>query len=347
MFAVQPFYGFLADQLGYKRTLLVSTFVASVSYLGYLHGGGFLWFLAVTVFMSLFYNTLQPVLDSIALQTAASDSKFSYGTLRIFGAAGWAFTTIVTGQVIDAINITAIFIVSAITMFLAFVFVFFLKNTQHQRTRSTAYSHLSDVVKNRSLLFLLFCVFVVSIGATTIWNYYSDYMKSNGATDSLVGYGLSFQGLCELPLFYFSARIILCLGLKTTLVVTVLATVARLLLYHAIHNPVAVIPVEMLHGFSWSLFWVVCVEYTSKFVDEKWLATGQSLLYAAYFGAGAVAGNYWTQFFLAKGAPVSDVFLINAGLVAMVVVLLILFLKRKATEERLPGFKEQQPKKPQ
>jgi MFS transporter, PPP family, 3-phenylpropionic acid transporter len=329
MFAVQPLYGMMADKLGYKKTLLLATFISSVSYLGYLYNGGFVWLISVTIIMSLFYNTIQPVLDSMALQIAKHDSKFSYGSLRFFGAAGWAFTTIITGQVIDAVDITAIFIVSSVTMFLAFLFSFFLKEEKQEAADTNAYSNIWGVIKNPALLFLFFCVFVVSVGATAIWNFYSAYMKENGATDSLVGYGLSFQGLCELPLFYFSARIILRLGLKTTLVITVLATAIRMLLYSVTKNPYTALPIELLHGFSWSLFWVVCVEYVNKLVDERWLATGQSLLYAAYFGIGAIAGNYWTEYFLARGVKLSEVFLINAGLVFSVAVLIILFMKRK------------------
>ncbi len=71
---------------------------------------------------------------------------------------------------------------------------------------------------------------------------------------------------------------------------------------------------------------------SNKLVDEKWMATGQSLLYAAYFGIGAIAGNYWTQYFLNKGMKVADVFLINAGVVFGVVVLLLFFLKEKKTQ---------------
>jgi MFS transporter, PPP family, 3-phenylpropionic acid transporter len=328
MFAVQPVYGFLADKLGHKKTLLLSTLLAAVSYLGYLFNVGFAGLIVVTIIMSLFYNTIQPVLDSMALQIAKGNPKFSYGTLRFYGAAGFAFTTIITGQVIDAINITVIFIVSAITMLLAFVFCFFLKDELHEKSSGSAYSNVWGVIKNRSLLFLLFCVFLVSMGATTIWNFYSAYLKENGATDSLVGYGLSFQGLCELPVFYFSARIILRLGLKTTLLITVCATVIRMVLYHFIKTPIATLPVELLHGFSWSLFWVVCVEYVNKLVDEHWLATGQSLLYASYFGVGAIAGNYWASYFIDKGMKVADVFLLNAGLVAVVVILLLLFMRK-------------------
>jgi len=71
------------------------------------------------------------------------------------------------------------------------------------------------------------------------------------------------------------------------------------------------------------------VEYVNKLVNEKWQATGQSLLYAAYFGAGAIAGNFWVQYFLDTKMKVADVFRINAGLVFIVVVLLIFFMKKK------------------
>lgn len=329
MFAVQPLYGMMADKIGYKKTMLISSFFASVSYLGYLHQQSFGWLIFVTVFMSLFYNTIQPVLDSLSLQLARSDKRFSYGSLRIAGAAGWSVTGIITGQVIDAVNINVIFVVSAIAMFLVFIFSLLLYNKVAEKNSpgENSFKYFRQVISNRSMLFLWICVFLVSTSATTIWNFYSIYMKENGASASLVGFGLSFQGLCELPLFYFSAKIISRLGLKTTLVITVLATTLRLVLYSVVKNPAAAIPIEVLHGLSWSLFWVACVEYVNKLVDEKWMATGQSLLYAAYFGAGAIAGNYWTGY-LSQNMKIADIFLLNSGIVCIVAILLFLFLKK-------------------
>jgi MFS transporter, PPP family, 3-phenylpropionic acid transporter len=332
MFVVQPLYGIIADKFGYKKTMLIASLFASISYLGYLYKQDPGWLIFVTIFMSLFYNTTQPVLDSLSLQLARADKRFSYGTLRIAGAAGWSVTGIITGQVIDAININMMFAVSAISMFLVFIFSWFLRNDSAEKNtrEENSYRYLKDVVNNRSLLLLLLCVFLVSASATTIWNFYSIYMKENGATASLVGYGLSFQGLCELPLFYFSAKIIAKLGLKTTLIITVLATTIRMLLYSVIKNPIAAIPVEMLHGLSWSLFWVACVEYISKLVNEKWTATGQSLLYAAYFGVGAITGNYWTGW-LSEKMKIADIFLLNSGIVFIVAVMLLLLIKKTAT----------------
>jgi len=331
IFLVQPFYGMMADRFGYKKTVLIASFLAALSYLGYLHDAGFRWLIVVTIFMSVFYNTIQPVLDSLSLQLAASNPKFSYGTLRIAGAAGWSFTSIITGQVIDAVNITAIFIISSVSMLLVFSFAFLLENDPEERkdAEKNSFKNVSEVIKNPSLIFLLTCVFLVSAGATTIWNFYSTYMKQNGASASLVGYGLSLQGLCELPLFYFSARIIFRLGLKATFFITVLATTVRLLLYSLIKNPVAVLPVEILHGFSWSLFWVVCVEYINVLVNKNWLATGQSLLYAAYYGIGAIAGNYWTGYLQKTNLKIAEIFLLNAGIVGFVALGILLFMKNK------------------
>ena len=328
MFLVQPIYGLLADRFGYKKILLLSSAIATISYLAYLIDGAFLWLIIVTIIMSVFYNTIQPVLDSLSLELANEDPAFSYGTLRIAGAIGWAFTGIITGKVIDGMHISMIFIVAAISMAGVFILSLFLKVNSPISSSSTGlFKGAKELIENKSLLFLLASVVLISIGGTSIWNFYSLYMKGNGANASLVGYGLSLQGLCELPFFYFSARIILRLGIKKTLVITVFALAIRLFLYGMVSVPQWAIAIEVLHGLSWSLFWVACVEYVNGIINQKWMATGQSLLYASYYGLGAIAGNYWTGFLADKHLPYGEIFLINGAIIFTVAILLVIFLR--------------------
>lgn len=329
MSLIQPFYGMIADRVGYKKCLLLSSILASVSFTLYLFDGGFLYLFLVTVIMSVFYNTIQPLLDTLSLKLAQTSPSFSYGTLRIAGAAGWALTGTVVGYYIDVINTSVIFIFSSASMLLTFIFALALKSEKNRApAHAPLFQNMEKVFTDRALLLLLISVVLVSAGATTIWNFYSLYMRENGATPSLVGYGISVQGFCELPLFYFSARIIKGLGIKTTLALTVFATAGRLLLYHLIKNPVAALFIELLHGISWSLFWVTCVEYVNSLVKEDYRATGQSLLYAAYFGVGAIAGNFWTGYLYDMEMKISQIFLLNS-IVVGVVGLLICFLMKK------------------
>lgn len=331
MFLVQPLYGMLADRVGYRKCLLWSSFFASLSYVLYLFDGSFFSYFAITVCMAFFYNSIQPLLDSLSLRLSRQDPHFSYGTLRIAGAAGWALTGTAVGYSIDSVNTTVIFVFSAVTMFLTFLFSFFItpgKEAPGSQTDNTY--NLKDILGNRNLMFLLLCVVLISAGGTTIWNFYSIYMKENGASASLVGYGLSFQGLCELPLFYFSARIIAKFGIRTTLLITIFATALRMLLYSIVTNPQMALFIELLHGISWSLFWVVCVEYVNGLVREDWRVTGQSLLYAAYFGVGAIAGNFWTGYLYDTGMKVARIFLLNACIVSLVGLLIVVFMRKVA-----------------
>jgi PPP family 3-phenylpropionic acid transporter len=158
-------------------------------------------------------------------------------------------------------------------------------------------------------------------------------MKEMGASSVIVGVGLSFQGLCELPFFYFSAKIIQRLGFKGTLLLTIGATIIRLFLYSFIKNPYLAIPIEILHGLSWSLFWVVCVEFTNALVPENWRATGQSLLYAAYFGVGTIMGNFLVGSFQDSKYTISKIFAISGILVLIAFIIAWLFLKDKNKEE--------------
>ena len=99
-------------------------------------------------------------------------------------------------------------------------------------------------------------------------------------------------------------------------------------LYSWVNEPHWALLIELLHGVSWSLFWVVCVEMTDRAVREEWKATGQSLLYAAYFGIGAIGGNFWTAF-LAEKMKLGPIFLLNAGIVGAAAVAAWVFIDEK------------------
>ena len=121
----------------------------------YIFDGRFATFFRITVFMALFYNTLQPLLDSLSLKFVKKNPSFSYGTLRIAGAAGWAITGTIKGQLIDTINITMIFVFSAVSMFLTFLFAFFQQEEfmRPEIRKVHASADVKDIFNNHTLSF--------------------------------------------------------------------------------------------------------------------------------------------------------------------------------------------------
>ena len=69
------------------------------------------------------------------------------------------------------------------------------------------------------------------------------------------------------------------------------------------------------------------MEFVNKLVKEDWRATGQSLLYASYYGAGAIVGNLWTGYLSDTKMKIAEIFLLNAGIVVAVAVMIFVFMK--------------------
>jgi PPP family 3-phenylpropionic acid transporter len=65
----------------------------------------------------------------------------------------------------------------------------------------------------------------------------------------------------------------------------------RFLLYYWINNPAYALLVGLAHGISISLMLVSAVSYLHKYVPAHLRASGQSLIWAFYIGAGGAAGN--------------------------------------------------------
>jgi len=70
----------------------------------------------------------------------------------------------------------------------------------------------------------------------------------------------------------------------------------RSFLYAIVPTAHWAIGIELLQGMSWALLWVCCIEYVNEVVPNQWRATGQSLLWSVFLGAGTIIGNVWTGY---------------------------------------------------
>ena len=323
----QPLWGVIADLWGRRRTLILSTLLATLTILGFVWTRHFWLIAAWMVVYAFIANPVGPLIDSLVLDYLDRKSAASYGPLRMWGAVGWAVMSFTVGRVIAGRDMRLTFGFGAGLMLLGFVLA--LRAT-HQAEEGPSLANrwrdLGPLLRNRTLLIFLTLVILLQIGASSLFSFYSIYMSELGATSEIIGLAYGIQGISELPLYLMASRIIKRLGAARTITITFFLSAARALLYSAISQPVWALAVQAMHG-TFSLFLVASVQYVNQRVPGQWRATGQSLFWAAYFGIGSILGNVGAGL-LYDRLGIQTMFRIN-GLLILVVALLAVWILRE------------------
>ena len=296
MLLVQPFWGILADRAGKMRCFHFAAIPAVLLFAIFPFAAKGTWLTGMMILLfSVFQTPVLPLLDSITLDHAAIHPKVSYSSLRFWGAPGFGLGAWLTGMLAETYGSNVIFYLSA-----AFLLLAWLAATRFERTAPAvaaadlSFKELGRVSGNRVLLIFLLVVMIVSIAQSASSFFLTVYMREIGASPSVTGTAIGVQALSEMPFYFIAAWLLRRMPPGKVLIIAISGTALRLLLYYLNNNPYAVIGIESLNGVTWTLLWLACVEFVNAKIPAQWRTTGQSMLWAMYFGAGAVLGNILT-----------------------------------------------------
>ena len=332
MLLSQPLWGVAADLWGRRRTLLLGMLLAALLLLGYTLGRTFQFFILWTLLYSLLSNPVGALIDSLVLDHIEGRADLSYGRLRMWGAIGWGIMASLVGYAITGRETRLIFIFGAATMLVGWLVA--LRGTRAHTGGGALrrdWSGLGALLRNRRLLVFLALITLLQTGAASIFTFFPVYMDELGATSRMLGLAYTLQGLGELPFYFGAAAIMRRIGARRTLVFAILVFAARVFLYAAISRPALAMLVELSHGLSFALFLVASIDYVNSIVPSTWRATGQSLFWTAYFGAGSILGNAWAGF-LTDRIGVRQMFGTNGWLILLVAVVAAVVLRERAAE---------------
>ncbi len=331
-----PFWGMIADRFGRKNILLFNMFLVIAFLYGFILQRSFISVLAFTYFFTLFYNPLVPLFDSISLDFLEQHKNLSYGELRLWASVGWAISSVVTGYFISSENVYLIFPIASTILVLNWLIIRFIyrplivvKNLQSLKLR-----HLREIVfRDKRLYIMLIIMLFYGIFSAPIHLFINIYYAEIGAQYYHVGYAYFFQAMAEVPFFIYGRKIVDKIGARRTIVLTMLVTSLRLLGYSLNTNPWIAIMIGVSHGICLALFLVAFITFVHHFIPAEWRSTGQSFVYAFYFGGGMAAGNLWTGFLAVKitmrGAMMVESILI---LLLIIITLLVFGILKKINQ---------------
>lgn len=134
--------------------------------------------------------------------------------------------------------------------------------------------------------------FVAGMGLASTNNYLFAYMKELKASETTMGVALTISTLSELPVFFFANRLIRCFRPFGLLLLGMIITGVRLLLYYVVSTPAGVLTIQAIQGLTFPVVLVAGVSYADVHAPAGMRATAQGLFGAMVSGFGAAAGGF-------------------------------------------------------
>lgn len=284
-----PFWGGLADALQrHKRVLMISLAGAWLSVLGLSQAREF-WLIAPAVAGYAFFSaTVMPLVDNSVL-TLLGDHRERYGSQRVWGAIGWGLAGPLAGW------LTGFSLGWAFTGYLALVAATILVTVRLPVSgapqRSPFWAGVRKLLSDRRwFVFLLVC-FVSGAGLSVVTNFLFLYMNELKASSTVMGLALAMATISEIPVLFFSGRMLHRWGPRGLLVISLAAYVARAYGYSIASEPWQVLLIQLLHGLTFSTMWVAGVSFAAEMAPKGLGATAQGLFSSTVMGVGGITGS--------------------------------------------------------
>lgn len=288
----QPVWGLISDLKGRRPVFLSLLAVNTVLALLYLPASQFWHFLAVSVVLAVFRSPVGAILDSFVLEyLEVYGSRAEYGKARLWGSVGWSSLSYMAGRVVGILGLPVIFFLNSLGTLVTLVLATRVRELQPAQPRRLEFRQLGVLLKNQRLVVFLLCILLLQVGTSPMLSFFPIYLDTIGAPSSLIGTAFLLEGLSEIPIFFISGWFISRVGPKWGIVVGASAYAVRMMGYSVTRVPQLALVFQLLHGLSFSLFFASSVNYVDSMVPRRLRTTGQTLLWATYWGIGAIAGN--------------------------------------------------------
>lgn len=285
-----PAWTRLADAKSCHRLVLSLTIGASIlitAIFPLFHN--FLLVLALSVLYAFFIAPVMSLADSATMNMLGSENSL-YGRVRIGGTIGYGATALLAGYVIQTYGTRWVFWGNAIIM----VIVFFIcqKFTYPGKIeKESSKVELRAAFANRQWVVFLLLAVIAGVGLVTINNYLSPYLKELGISQSYMGVALLISTISELPVLFYSNRLLKRFGAYPMLGISIAMSGLRLVLLAGANSIPGILFFQLLNGLGFPLFMVAAVSHTNEISQEGMKATGQGLLGAAVGGVGSSVGG--------------------------------------------------------
>ena len=233
-----------------------------------------------------------------------------YGKVRMFASIGWGTSAVIIGLVTQHFgfryNIYGYLTLGVAQQLLQLACLPRRTPSEERRGRTRALARWGDLCRSmcrwRVAAFLVEYL-CLSFGVGVVERLVYAYIQhSLGASATISGLGIAAMSSLNIPLFFLSPAILRVVGRSAMFAIALAAYAIRVELYTRLNheNVACFVPIELLHGLTFSLMRAAVVDFTQSALPDAWLTTGQ---YAAVAlgpqglggGLGALLGGMYMR----------------------------------------------------
>ncbi|XP_018325099.1 major facilitator superfamily domain-containing protein 6-A-like [Agrilus planipennis] len=277
-----------------------------------------------------------------------------YGYQRLWGAVGWGIFTFCCGYIIDfhsqgksQKDYTPAIYLGMGMLILNFIVAFFIKYDEPTH-KPNIFRDVGRLLTNvRFLVYIVWSIFV-GICVAMVWNFLywvvEDIAAEAGCDSTtwiktLEGLMQVMQCLAgELPFFFLSGWILKYVGHVNCMTLVTFVLGIRFMLYSIIKNPWLFLPVEMLNGITFGLFYSTLASYASLVAPPGAETTCQGIAGAVFEGVGVSLGSLMGGYLIEiYGGSMTFRILSIAAFVFSVLHALVQFILQKCSPNNAPN----------
>ena len=230
------------------------------------------------------------IVDAIAVEKGPAFG-FTFGQVRLWGALGFAFITVIAGYVYSAIGYQYSFLIFAIfAIFMCLQMFAFPKMERPSGQPSLEKKDLVLLFTNWHFGLFLAITLLISGTVTMNFSYLPIYFQQLNYPVDLVGWNFTIAAIVEIPLFWLSVKLIRRIGLFPMLILGTLAYAVKYIAMGFAPPLGVVLSLQALDGLAFAFYFSSVVEIVNLMAPKNAKATAQTM-FAAAGGLAGIVGN--------------------------------------------------------
>lgn len=295
-----PLWGYLSDRSGRPRLILALCMCGAIpafQLFGLVHG--LTAALGTAALFGLFYRPLIPLTDGITfryLNTHGGD----YGKIRIGGSLAFIGCLLLLEplgigssrdgvMILAAVAVTGLFHLASIALIPAAAAAPAGGPADGAAARPSVLLACRELCRPAFLCFTL-CAFLGRLALMSYYGFFTLYLAKEHGVEK-AGLIWLLGPLSEIPVIFFSRRIMDRIGVRNLFALGLLGIAVRLAGFGLAPSLWVVIPLQFLHSLTFGAYHCSSVTYVSRIVPARLQSTAQTLFSAVTIGLGSMIGG--------------------------------------------------------